>query len=72
MRAHDATAWLGSVLEGLRQRLAREEHGGLTLEYVGIGAVVVALVGAVVAAIPDVGDAVVAAITDLLDQIAGG
>lgn len=71
MRAQNAMVWLGSVLAGLRQRLEREEQGAAVMEYLGIGAVVVVLVTAVVGSMEGVGEQVGEAINGFIEQIVG-
>jgi hypothetical protein len=73
MRAYVYTRTiLGSALAGLRQRLPHDERGMQTVEWVGIGGVAAALVGAIIAAIGGVGADVADAVQALIDQATGG
>jgi Flp pilus assembly pilin Flp len=71
MRAQNAMVWLGSVLAGLAERLERDERGSAVMEYLGIGAVVVVLVTAVVGSMEGVGEQVGEAIGGFIETIVG-
>jgi hypothetical protein len=60
---------MGTYMSRLRRRLSRDERGMQTVEWVGLGGGVTALIGAVIAALGPVGEAVVEAIQALLDAI---
>jgi hypothetical protein len=53
-------------------RSLAEERGSQTVEWVGIAAVVVALVAGIIGFVPEVGDAVAEALSALIDQVVAG
>lgn len=60
--------------DGVRvgRKLAREERGSQTLEWVGIGAVAVTLAAAVIGFVPEIGEAIGAAFNTLIEQLLQG
>lgn len=61
-----------AALRALRERVAQDERGQGSVEYVGIILVVVAIVGAVVAGATPVGEAIVTQLTNAVNEIGGG
>jgi hypothetical protein len=49
-----------------------DERGSQTVEWIGIGAVVVALIAGIIGFVPDVGNAVSDAISTVLDRVLQG
>ncbi|GGM42873.1 hypothetical protein ACFQBY_03095 [Promicromonospora citrea] len=63
---------LTAFAERAARRVKEDERGQGTVEYVGAILLVVAVVGIVVAAASDVGDAIVQQLTDAVNDIGGG
>lgn len=56
----------------IRVGLSDKERGSQTIEWIGIGAVVVALVAGVLGFVPEIGDAVAGAVSALIEQLVTG
>ncbi|MFE7504498.1 hypothetical protein [Promicromonospora sp. NPDC057488] len=70
-KATAARIALAAVAERAARRARDDEAGQGTVEYVGAVLLVVAVVGIVIAAASDVGDAIVTQLTDAVNDIAG-
>lgn len=70
-KATAARIALAAVAERAARRARDDERGQGTVEYVGAVLLVVAVVGIVIAAASDVGDAIVTQLTDAVNDIAG-
>ncbi len=72
-RAHGACGrpCLSSLAAMSILRHLRDQRGQTSVEYLGMIAVVVAIVGVIIAAAPDIGRSIVDAINDQIDKILG-
>ncbi|MFE5891343.1 Flp family type IVb pilin [Streptomyces sp. NPDC056468] len=62
--------WINTTVEYLRSRAERDDKGQTAVEYLGIIAVVVAIVLAITGT--DIGNTIYTAITDKIAEVAGG
>ncbi|WLW52529.1 Flp family type IVb pilin [Streptomyces lincolnensis] len=62
--------WINTTAEYLRNRANRDDRGQTAVEYLGIIAVVVAIVLAITGT--DIGNTIYTAITDQINQVIGG
>ncbi|MBG0852815.1 hypothetical protein I2W78_13435 [Streptomyces spinoverrucosus] len=62
--------WMNSTVSYLRARAARKDEGQTAVEYLGIIAVVVAIVLAITGT--DIGQTIYNAITDKITEVTGG
>ncbi|NEY36758.1 hypothetical protein GTU99_32255 [Streptomyces sp. PRKS01-65] len=62
--------WLNTVVSHLQTRGARDDRGQTAVEYLGIIAVVVAIVLAITGT--DIGQSIYNAITDKITEVTGG
>ncbi|MFJ7075049.1 Flp family type IVb pilin [Streptomyces sp. NPDC098781] len=62
--------WINTTVEYLRSRVARGDQGQTAVEYLGIIAVVVAIVLAITGT--DIGQTIYNAITDKITEVTGG
>lgn len=62
--------WLNTVVSHLQTRAARDDRGQTAVEYLGIIAVVVAIVLAITGT--DIGQSIYNAITDKITEVTGG
>ncbi|MBQ0880096.1 Flp family type IVb pilin [Streptomyces rochei] len=64
------TNWLHTIAAHLHTRTARDDQGQTAVEYLGIIAVVVAIVLAITGT--DIGQSIYDAIVDKIDEVTGG
>ena len=64
------TNWLHTIAAHLQTRTARDDRGQTAVEYLGIIAVVVAIVLAITGT--DIGNTIYTAITDKITEVTGG
>ncbi|MFE0820529.1 Flp family type IVb pilin [Streptomyces sp. G6] len=64
------TNWLHTIAAHLQTRTARDDEGQTAVEYLGIIAVVVAIVLAITGT--DIGQSIYNAITDKITEVTGG
>ncbi|MFE6173541.1 Flp family type IVb pilin [Streptomyces sp. NPDC056464] len=62
--------WIHTTVENLRSRPVRDDEGQTAVEYLGIIAVVVAIVLAITGT--DIGQTIFNAITDKITEVTGG
>ncbi|MEV8091553.1 Flp family type IVb pilin [Streptomyces nigra] len=62
--------WINATAAYLRSRAARDDRGQTAVEYLGIIAVVVAIVLAITGT--DIGNTIYTAITDKISEVVGG
>jgi pilus assembly protein Flp/PilA len=62
--------WINTTVAYLRTRAARDDKGQTAVEYLGIIAVVVAIVLAITGT--DIGNTIYTAITDKISEVVGG
>ncbi|MGC9535580.1 Flp family type IVb pilin [Streptomyces sp. UG1] len=62
--------WINTAVAHLRSRAARDDKGQTAVEYLGIIAVVVAIVLAITGT--DIGNTIYTAITDKVAEVVGG
>ncbi|MEU8848438.1 hypothetical protein AB0C70_19855 [Streptomyces sp. NPDC048564] len=62
--------WINTTVEYLRSRAVRDDKGQTAVEYLGIIAVVVAIVLAITGT--DIGNTIYTAITDKIAEVVGG
>ncbi|CAM5558805.1 Flp family type IVb pilin [Streptomyces coeruleorubidus] len=62
--------WINTTVSYLQARAARNDKGQTAVEYLGIIAVVVAIVLAITGT--DIGNSIYTAITDQISQVTGG
>ncbi|MFE5818027.1 Flp family type IVb pilin [Streptomyces sp. NPDC056479] len=62
--------WIHTTVENLRSRAVRDDEGQTAVEYLGIIAVVVAIVLAITGT--DIGQTIFNAITDKITEVTGG
>ncbi|MEU0072182.1 hypothetical protein ABZ027_21935 [Streptomyces sp. NPDC006332] len=62
--------WINTTATYLRKRAARDDRGQTAVEYLGIIAVVVAIVLAITGT--DIGNTIYTAITDKINEVIGG
>ncbi|QOV35913.1 Flp family type IVb pilin [Streptomyces ferrugineus] len=62
--------WINTTVAHLRSRAARDDKGQTAVEYLGIIAVVVAIVLAITGT--DIGNTIYTAITDKVAEVVGG
>ncbi|MFF6976604.1 Flp family type IVb pilin [Streptomyces sp. NPDC008343] len=62
--------WINTTVEYLRTRAVRDDKGQTAVEYLGIIAVVVAIVLAITGT--DIGNTIYTAITDKIAEVVGG
>ncbi|MER5937644.1 hypothetical protein ABT121_10030 [Streptomyces sp. NPDC001928] len=62
--------WINTTVEYLRSRAVRDDKGQTAVEYLGIIAVVVAIVLAITGT--DIGSTIYTAITDKIAEVVGG